>query len=502
MPSLPNIKKYRTNLFVTVFFLMPATVHSQSTFDKSLIPAIWTIISGDREAAVVTDSDGDGVEDSKDAFPFDETESLDTDNDGIGDNADDDDDGDGVLDDLDAFPLNSAETIDTDQDGVGNNSDTDDDGDGLTDFDDPFPLEPGEVNIDASIVASSNEKSANSRTVAPIRGNLISDDDGNGTDYSQEGNSLSLLAVSAPSNGYGDIFFFDDGAYAYVLNVDAEEVVSLQESEQLVDVFNYWVIDENGRTGKGQLTITIDGMPPAYVPDGNGEVCRTPGAGSGGGRVIFRKIEDVYEFQEKYGPCTIIDARSVEIPRAGSYYQGYDVVPNVDALINIREITGRLIITQRGTDFDYSGFTNLRSVGGIRIDNFHSDIRVFDNLESGGISICGLNSDVLGFSNLRRGDVWIDFYDYSQQCGQSSGSPFFKIDAFSRLKEAGQVYIDLPRISEISPSSFAMLEEVESFAIKEGSNGQGNYSLQLPNLTNYGGVGASGKITKIISTII
>lgn len=495
--SLLNVRKYRTNLSLALLFLMPATVYSQATFDKSLIPAIWTIISGDRESAVVTDSDGDGVEDSLDAFPFDETESLDTDNDGMGDNADDDDDGDGVLDDLDAFPLDSAETIDTDQDGIGNNIDTDDDGDGLTDFDDPFPLEPGEVSIDPSIVASSNGKSINSRTVAPIRGNLITDDDGSGSDFSQDGLFISLLAVSAPSNGYGDIFFFDDGAYAYVLNVDAEEVVSLKESEQLVDVFNYWVIDENGRTSKSQLTITIEGMPPAYVPDGNGEVCRTPGAGVGGGRIIFREIEDVYEFQEKYGPCTIIDARSVEIVRAGGPSAGYPGVPNVDALINIREITGRLEITQRGTDFDYSGFTNLKSVGGIRIDNFHSDMRVFDNLESGGVSICGLNSDVLGFSDLRRGGVSIDFYDYQQQCGQDSGTPYFKIDAFSRLKEAGQIYIDLPQISEISPSSFAMLEEVESFVVKEGYTGQGNYSLQLPNLTNYGGVGASGKITKI-----
>lgn len=50
------------------------------------------------------DSDGDGHPDSRDAFPNDPTEWMDTDGDGIGDNADEDDDNDGVPDSQDAFP--------------------------------------------------------------------------------------------------------------------------------------------------------------------------------------------------------------------------------------------------------------------------------------------------------------------------------------------------------------------------------------------------------------
>ena len=79
------------------------------------------------------DVDSDGVLDGADAFPLDPTETLDTDNDGIGDNSDPDKDGDGVLNDADAFPLDSTETTDTDSDGVGDNADLDDDNDGLTD---------------------------------------------------------------------------------------------------------------------------------------------------------------------------------------------------------------------------------------------------------------------------------------------------------------------------------------------------------------------------------
>ena len=80
---------------------------------------------------LVFDPDGDGYQGVTDTLPLDGTEWLDTDADGIGNNADAD--GDGVTDELDAFPLDSSETTDTDSDGIGNNADTDGDGDGISD---------------------------------------------------------------------------------------------------------------------------------------------------------------------------------------------------------------------------------------------------------------------------------------------------------------------------------------------------------------------------------
>merc|ERR1712070_609985 len=56
------------------------------------------------------DSDGDGVGDNADAFPWDPTESVDTDGDGVGDNTD-------------MFPDDPTEDTDTDGDGVGDNAD-------------------------------------------------------------------------------------------------------------------------------------------------------------------------------------------------------------------------------------------------------------------------------------------------------------------------------------------------------------------------------------------
>ena len=56
----------------------------------------------------IVDSDGDGVEDSMDAFPNDADEWLDTDGDGIGNNEDLDDDGDDIPDDEDLNPLDPS----------------------------------------------------------------------------------------------------------------------------------------------------------------------------------------------------------------------------------------------------------------------------------------------------------------------------------------------------------------------------------------------------------
>jgi len=59
-------------------------------------------------ASSSVDSDGDGVIDSEDAFPNDPNETLDTDLDGIGNNADSDDDNDGVADQQDGYPLDAG----------------------------------------------------------------------------------------------------------------------------------------------------------------------------------------------------------------------------------------------------------------------------------------------------------------------------------------------------------------------------------------------------------
>ena len=94
---------------------------------------------GDKE-----DSDGDGVADLEDDVPLNASETVDWDDDGLGNHADPDDDNDGVDDHVDAFPFDPFETADTDGGGLGDNADADDDNDGVPDADDAFPLDPNE----------------------------------------------------------------------------------------------------------------------------------------------------------------------------------------------------------------------------------------------------------------------------------------------------------------------------------------------------------------------
>jgi len=76
------------------------------------------------------DVDRDGYWNGEDAFPTNELEWLDSDGDGVGDNADPDNivdtDGDGVPDNADAFPSDPNESVDADGDGIGANTDLDD----------------------------------------------------------------------------------------------------------------------------------------------------------------------------------------------------------------------------------------------------------------------------------------------------------------------------------------------------------------------------------------
>ena len=164
---------------------------------------------------VDTDDDNDGVPDSLDAFPVDETESADNDGDGLGDSDDDDDDNDGWTDVDEAScltdPLNTMEVpTDNDRDGECDLVDGDDDNDGVIDLDDAFPNDPleredsdgdgigdnsdndddGDGWLDATEVACANaggsgDKDAASETPEDLDGDGICDaidpdDDGDG----------------------------------------------------------------------------------------------------------------------------------------------------------------------------------------------------------------------------------------------------------------------------------------------------------------------------------
>ncbi|MCG6117273.1 MAG: M12 family metallo-peptidase [Aquimonas sp.] len=93
--------------------------------ERSTLPRPQALLARD------PDTDGDGVPDSEDAFPFDPRYTRDR-------------DGDGVPDELDAFPDDPSEWADTNGNGIGDNRDPDIDGDGVPNASDAFPLDPTE----------------------------------------------------------------------------------------------------------------------------------------------------------------------------------------------------------------------------------------------------------------------------------------------------------------------------------------------------------------------
>ena len=108
------------------------------TVNLTVTDDLNSCVTASGSSPAVSDSDGDGVEDSIDAFPNDPTEWVDTDLDGIGNNSDTDDDDDGFLDTIEILagsdPIDSNSIpLDTDSDGIIDLDDDDDDGDGFLD---------------------------------------------------------------------------------------------------------------------------------------------------------------------------------------------------------------------------------------------------------------------------------------------------------------------------------------------------------------------------------
>ncbi|KAA3640123.1 MAG: hypothetical protein DWP95_09195, partial [Proteobacteria bacterium] len=142
------------------------SVQSNAPYPESLLPSQTDsdgdgVIDRDDEfpfdPSEYKDSDGDGVGDTLDVFPFDLSEWADSDGDGVGDNADSDIDGDGYANHMDAFPFNSDEHKDSDGDGIGDNQDefpqdptewSDADGDGVGDNTDLDSDNDGYPDID------------------------------------------------------------------------------------------------------------------------------------------------------------------------------------------------------------------------------------------------------------------------------------------------------------------------------------------------------------------
>jgi hypothetical protein len=175
---------------------------SGSDFDSDGVSNIEEYMLGTDPSKKPVDTDGDGVRDLDDAFPLDASETIDTDSDGTGNNADTDDDGDGVADGEDAFPLDKAESVDTDGDGIGNNADNDDDGDGVPDTADGYALISLGALLDTDSDGFPNECDEDCLATGMT---ADSDDDNDGVEDTSDAFPLDASETAdSDSDGVGD----------------------------------------------------------------------------------------------------------------------------------------------------------------------------------------------------------------------------------------------------------------------------------------------------------
>jgi hypothetical protein len=188
------------------------------------------------------DDDNDSFADNIDAFPLDKTEWLDTDADGIGNNADPDDDNDTFADNIDAFPLDKTEWLDTDADGIGNHADTDDDNDTFADNVDAFPLDKTEwLDTDADGTGNNADADDDNDTFAdnidafPLNASEWIDSDldgiGNNADTDDDNDTFADIIDAFPLNanewldtdadGIGNNADNDDDNDTFADNIDA-----------------------------------------------------------------------------------------------------------------------------------------------------------------------------------------------------------------------------------------------------------------------------------------
>jgi hypothetical protein len=208
-------------------------------WDQALLDGqnLWNFGSDTQTPAMVfngiiyRDSDGDSVWDDKDAFPLIPLGGrLDTDSDGIPNECDEscsalsmaadlDDDNDGVLDTADAFPLDNTEHSDFDNDGTGDVADLDDDNDGVNDVDDP---NLGEDNGKPEII--------NVPSIEPV---AVTTENGDAFELLVDDNFLNAFTTV---DAVDTEFTYEASLNGNVLAIDENDIMLIPAGRQAVQV--------------------------------------------------------------------------------------------------------------------------------------------------------------------------------------------------------------------------------------------------------------------------
>ena len=115
-------------------------------------------------------------------------------------------------------------------------------------------------------IATDNLADVVEDTVLTDSGNLLTDDDGFGTDSDVEDEPLTVSSVNGATDPtmdvvglHGTLAWNADGSYTYMLDNSSPAVQGLGEGEVAFDTFTYTANDGNGDSIPALLTVTITG---------------------------------------------------------------------------------------------------------------------------------------------------------------------------------------------------------------------------------------------------
>ena len=268
------------------------------------------------DATESVDADGDGIGNNADSTPNGDTDSdgvdnladncasisnadqLNTDGDSEGNACDSDDDNDGVADTSDAFPLDASESVDTDGDGIGNNADncvavtnaaqTDTDADGFGDACDNTPN--GDTDNDGldnaadncPLVANANQLDYD----ADGAGDACDDpvplpDDIVGTIKNTKAGSAVAFAGDFNGDGYGDYVIGSPGysvraapPVKAIIGAGKAEVISGKDGSVIASIIGNAAKDAMGFAVAGNADIDKDGFADVVVGAPNATALR------------------------------------------------------------------------------------------------------------------------------------------------------------------------------------------------------------------------------------
>ena len=124
--------------------------------------------------------------------------------------------------------------------------------------------------------ATDNTNSITEDAAATTGGNVLSDDDGFGSDSDPDADDLAVSQVNgvdanvgvAVNGNYGDIVVNGDGTYTYTIDNTNADVDALDNGETLTEIFTYTLTDNEGGTASATISITIDGANDAPIAGG------------------------------------------------------------------------------------------------------------------------------------------------------------------------------------------------------------------------------------------